>query len=415
MRPSDQERVGALFVMPRSSSSWIGSEALWVTVAGWSAAAKRHFGNAWVLTTDGICSPEQVLEFPNAKKTIPSFARRMGRWIPSTIKTLLKDLSLWRSRNRKDYPATTSPWGNTRLAFVWEQHDLFHGPGSKIAASLGVPLVLYVHAPVVWESSRWGVKRPGWGVVLEKLVESRSLRSADLVACVSSDVAAEVGNMGVAPGRIVVSPMSVDAEYFSSLHGDHSIRKRFNLEDKLVVGWTGSFRSFHGVKDLVRAFKLVAGMNRQARLLMVGDGPERKDAELLVDQLDLGKEVIFAGRVPFKEMPLYLCSFDVGVVSAANTDDFHYSPLKLREYMAAKCAVVAAAAGEVPKLFADRTELLLYQTGNVDSLSEKILSLLSDGELRNKIALSGFKRIMDKGTWDYELHQVLERLKPPRP
>ena len=54
----------SLFIMPRSSEARRGAEALWITVAGWAAAAERKFGKAYVLTTDRIATPTEVLKYP---------------------------------------------------------------------------------------------------------------------------------------------------------------------------------------------------------------------------------------------------------------------------------------------------------------------------------------------------------------
>src|SRR5262249_50714181 len=53
--------TGALFVMPRSPREWTDVAALWVTVAGWADAARRGLGAAWVVTPDGITTPDGVL------------------------------------------------------------------------------------------------------------------------------------------------------------------------------------------------------------------------------------------------------------------------------------------------------------------------------------------------------------------
>lgn len=405
-------KEGALFIMPRNSSAWRGAEALWITVAGWSAAAEKYYGNAWVVATDCIATPSEASHFPKVPGVInQAKVRQAGKWLPSVIITLLKDFALWRSRNRKTYSENSVPWTDTNVKFVWEQHDLFHGPGRNIARSLGVPFILYVHAPIVWEASRWGVKRPIWGKLLEYFFESRSMKNADLVACVSDEVSKKIQSMGIPSSKIIVSPMSVDADRFTVVKGDKSIRQKFGLENKVVIGWTGSFRGFHGLDGLVRSFQKVVLSRPDARLVLVGDGAEREAIERLVDYLQLRNAVIFSGRVPFEEIPFYVASFDVAIVSASSADNFHYSPLKLREYLAAECAVLAPRAGEIPKLFEDEKELVLYTVGSEAELSDKILRLINDPLLRRSIAEAGCKRVLETGTWDYELKKVLIQFK----
>jgi glycosyltransferase involved in cell wall biosynthesis len=208
-----------------------------------------------------------------------------------------------------------------------------------------------------------------------------------------------------------VSPMGVDASRFTSAHGDKTIRKKFNLEGKVVIGWIGSFRGFHGLEGLVHTFSKVLLVRPEARLLLVGDGAEREALEKLVARLQIQHAVIFTGRIQFVEMPLYVASFDIAIVSASSEDNFHYSPLKLREYLAAECAVLAPRAGEISDLFKEDEELLLYTVGNETELCEKIVRLINEPQLRKEIGQAGCRRVLANGTWDSQLKKILDHLK----
>ncbi|MFN3667350.1 MAG: glycosyltransferase [Sediminibacterium sp.] len=392
----------AIMIMPRPSTAWRSSVALWITAAGWAAAAERLFGNAWVITTDCVTGPKEVLTFP--AKGIKKSGNGLRKFLPSHLTTLVKDFMLWKGKNRKVY--ADAPWQDTNVQFVWEQHDLFCGPGYKLARKLGVPFVIYVHAPVVWESRRWGVNRPLWGKLLEQFSESISLRRADLVACVSFEVAEKLKEMGVNPNKIIVSPMAVDAHLFKNASVNSTIKEELKLEDKTIIGWTGSFRRFHGLEGVVRSFAQVVATRSDVYLLLVGDGPERSNIERLVSMLGIADHVLFSGHVPFKEMPMYITAFDIALVSASSAENFHYSPLKLREYMAASCAVVAPRAGEIVKLFSDERELLMYDVGNITELTFKLLKLINDPQLRKNLALKGNEWVLQNGTWDWELNRI---------
>ncbi len=65
--------------MPRSSRDWVGAEALWITAAGWSAAAQRRFGKAWVMTTDRIAAPEEVIHYPLGVNASAVVANKKGK------------------------------------------------------------------------------------------------------------------------------------------------------------------------------------------------------------------------------------------------------------------------------------------------------------------------------------------------
>jgi glycosyltransferase involved in cell wall biosynthesis len=404
----DNEKV-CVFIMPRSSRAWAGAEALWITAAGWSAAAQRRFGKAWVVTTDRIATPQEVLHYPLGKTSaVVSGKKGKWSWMPLFFKTFVKDILLWK-QTRNWNVINQKPWSNSDVAFVWQQHDLFSGPGRKLADELCVPLVTYVHAPVVWEAHKWGVKRYLWGWFLERFVEAPALKKSDLVACVSDEVAQKLESMGVERSRIMVSPMAVDPYLFQD-HQDPKLRNKLSLDNSLVIGWTGSFRSFHGLDHVVKAFADVHRHFSETKLLLVGDGSEREGIQQLVTDLKLNDAVVFAGRQPFASIPAYVSLFDIALVSARSAEGFHYSPLKLREYLAAGKPVLAPRAGEIPQLFRDEYHLKLYTAGNTEELADKLKELIKNKKVASTLAANGRKAALESSTWDVEVKKTIGRL-----
>ncbi len=272
----------AIFIMPRSSSAWLGAEAMWVSAAGWAEAARRKFGEAVVVTSDRIASPVEVLKYPLPPKQSGfkfAFGRKVFSFLPSFFKIFINDLLTW--KNSRDWEILAQ-FNNPEkdVAFVWEKHDLFTGPGYKLAQKLGVPFISYVHAPVVWEAKKWGVNRYSWGKYLERK-EAAALKKADYVAVVSDEVKKKIIEMGIEANRIFISPMAVDPMHFKEQEPCQieSNKKSLDLDGKFVIGWTGSFRSFHGINHVIKAFEEISGEFSQCVLLLVGDGLDKKDSE----------------------------------------------------------------------------------------------------------------------------------------
>lgn len=402
----------AIFIMPRTSSAWVGAEAVWITVAGWAAAAKNLLGEAQVVTMDRVASPAEVLDYPIRADydTNPEVRKKLGAMVPGFIRTVSKDLLQW--KNSRDWDIVEEIQANKEeVAFVWEQHDLFAGPGRKLADKYGVPLIVYVHAPVVWEAAKWGVNRSLWGYYLENFVEKSSLEKADLIAVVSENVKSKIVKMGVPAEKVLVSPMAVDPQLFEQgSERVENLRQNLGLEGKTVIGWTGSFRSFHGINYLIDAFARITRSHPDCRLLLVGDGQGRADAEAQVDSLGIRDKVVFTGRKPFREIPQYVSAFDMAVVSASNVSGFHYSPLKLREYLAAGKPVLAPNAGEVPHIFGNEVHLKLFEAGDVDSMVQGMEFYLDDPQTMQRIGERGQEFALSTSTWELELKKSLEQL-----
>jgi glycosyltransferase involved in cell wall biosynthesis len=396
-----------LFVMPRKSTAWQGAEAIWITVGGLAMAAERRFGNAWIITLDEIVRPAEIFGFPRAgfakKKSGPH--QYFKRFVPTLFSTFLKDILLWRTKSRYVAPENV-PWQGYDVQFVWQQHDFFDGPGRMLADSLKVPLITKVDAPLVWEAKRWGVQRPLWGKLIEKYAELNAFNKSDYLACVSQDVADKVMSMGVDQRKVFVSPMGVDPADFD-VSRDESLVKDLGLSGYTVIGWIGSFRKFHGVDTVVKAIAEVVKELKMVKLLLVGDGPARNEMEALVAALGLQSDVLFTGKIAFQQIPRHISLFDVAIVSAGNKLEFHYSPMKLREYMAAGKATIAPKAGEIPVKFSDHGHLLLYEVNDIADLAGKIKDLVTDNALRQRIAEGGYEYVVRTSTWDVEIERMV--------
>lgn len=413
MQHSDNNRY-ALFIVPRASTAWKGNEAGWITTSGWASAGKALWGDSRVVTTDGVFTPEESMLFPrgnhNVAPTRSSKGKIARKVVPEFVITGFKDWKLKRSKPQV-WPVETNALLNEKKAMmVWERHDLFSGPGRKLADRLNVPLVISVEAAAVWEAEKWGVKRPVWGKLLERYSEAASLKKADLVSCVSEEVRDKVIEMGVDPKKVIVSHNRVDSSVFNpGIKGEH-IKKQYNLEGKTVIGWTGSFRNFHGLDTVLAAFKTISEKHKDAVLMLVGDGLEYEKTNKLAEELGISDKVIFTGRKPFTEIPGYLANFDIALVSANSAEGFHYSPLKLREYLAMGKAVIAPRAGNLPELFKDGNDLVFYEAGNGDNLAVKMELLLKDVQLRQKLVTNAIAFFEKEGTWVHELKIVCDKL-----
>lgn len=392
--------ASALVVMPREVTAWPGAQALWITARGWAEAAARRFGAAWIVTPDGIWRPEEV---PRPLQPRAG-ARRLP--LPVTVATLAKDLRLRRRQASFRLP-DAGPWTGSRVALVWEHHDLFNEAGRPWATARGVPLVRYVHAPQVWEARKWGVRRPGWGTFLEA-GERRRLAGADLVACVSSSVRDRLTGLGVERSRIVISPMGVDAAAFTP--EGPTARSSLALDPAaVVVGWTGSFRSFHGLEHVLTAFRAAAAEEPGLHLLLVGDGPMRAELETRSLALGLADRVTFTGAVSHAAMPALLRAMDLAVVSSSAQGGFHYSPLKLREYAASGLPVVAPDEGELSEL-ATTAFVHLHPPGDPVGLAAALRRLAADPAARRAQGAAARAHAVAHWTWDARLSAVLGRL-----
>lgn len=406
----DADYAGAIFVQSRSRPRGAGPFAPLLTASGWASASQNRWGDGWVVTRDGVLSAAQA----QASATSQNDEVTLGRSsrLPDVAVTLVKDIrSAARCTFGRRHPGER-PWAHRRVPFVWQRHDPFDTTGIRIASELSVPLVMAVHALHVDEAAGWGVQRPVWGRWMRQYGELRLINRADLISCVSEEVASLVRD--ALPGRateVVVVANGIDrARFRRDESAGAETRKRLDIPPgAFVVGWHGSFRKFHGLDDLLRAYALARPQLPEARVLLVGHGSYRARLLALAEDLGIAGEVVSPGEVLFSEVPAYLSAMDAAVTLTDTPQHFHYSPLKLREYHSCGVPVIASRAGELQAL-RDREEALLVDTGDKASLASAMIDLSSDSGLRQRMVERGVA-LVARHSWSAKLDELLAHLR----
>jgi glycosyltransferase involved in cell wall biosynthesis len=399
--PETSPSAGAIFVLPVTTDAQWGPVAAWISTSGWAAAAERVLGGAWIVTPKGVLDVAAVRREATRTRGTTSGGSSYRRFVPTVAKTFLKDVREWR-RARGFEIDPTGPWSDpgTTVDFVWQRHELFHTAGVDLAHRLGVPSVLFVPAVLVWQAEQWSVHRPGWGRIVERWGEVPALHAADVVACGSEPVADEVLRLWVEPSRVIVTPTGVDLGLFAPSTDRARARRQLALHDEFVVGWVGSFRPFHAIDQLVAA---VTGT--EMVLVFVGDGPERRRIERLVEAA--GVRAVFTGTVAHVDLPHHLAAMDAAVV-LSNVDpsgSYHYSPLKVAEYLAAGVPAIVPSVGPLSARLHHGENALLYPPGDVARLRSELLRLSSDSELRARLR-EGALASAPNWAWDRQVERV---------
>lgn len=395
--------VAAVLVLPTTTVGQQGPVAALLSTAGWLAACRRVLGEAWLVTPGGTFEPDEARRMASRGELAPPANRPiLARALPDLVTTALKDVrQIFRGGSFQ--VDDDGPWSGRRIDFVWQRHELFHTAGVDLAERLGVPSVVFAPATQVWEASRWGVSRPGWGPLVERFGEHPTLRRATVVACGSDEVAEQAVRMGASPEALLVTPTGVDLPEVDRTAG-RSVRSKLGLGDGFVLGWMGSFRPFHAVHRLVEAVAGQPGVT----LLLVGDGPERASVQARAEEL--GVEAVFTGTVPHSAVADHLAAMDAAAVVAPDDGSFHYSPLKLAEYLVAGLPVVAPDVPSISSRVVSGTHLLLVPPTDRTALRDAVLLLRDDPGLRRAVGEAGRAEAQARWSWDDQVRRILDHL-----
>ena len=156
---------------------------------------------------------------------------------------------------------------------------------------------------------------------------------------------------------------------------DNSRRPEFAPHDEKILVHLSNFRPVKRVPDVVETFALVRE-KIPAKLLMIGDGPERATAEWMVRRKGLSRDVHFLGKQ--NQVQTLLSSADV-LLLPSQLESFGLAAL---EGMACGVPAVASRVGGIPEVITDGVEGYLVEVGEVRTMADRALDILTSAERR---------------------------------
>lgn len=296
---------------------------------------------------------------------------------------------------------------------LYERYNLFLLAGWLLKRRYKLPLLLEVNAPLAQERLSFGGLGLPW---LARWAEGLVWRGADVVLPVTHVLASHVMARGVPAERVVVIPNGINEAHFAAAPSPAQAKAALGWpDDALVLGFTGFVRDWHGV-DRVLQWLARSDTPQSARLLVVGDGPERANLERLARDLKLGDRVRFTGVVSRDQVPSYVASFDIALQPAVVP---YASPLKLFEYLALGKATVAPRQPNIEEVLIDRQNALLFDAQIPGAFEDALTLLCNDPVLRAQVAAGAAASISQLGlTWRSNAKRVAnmgELLKQGRP
>jgi glycosyltransferase involved in cell wall biosynthesis len=294
-----------------------------------------------------------------------------------------------------------------RYAFVVQKHRRFHDCGLRVARRGGVPFVLKIDALEVREEASWGVRRPLWGRIAEALGEVRLIHQADLVVPVSASLDAQLASLGVPPDQRLVLDNGVDLDHFSPGPPDDELRAKHDLGGRLVIGWVGSFRPFHGLALVPDIARMLRDCIPEAVLCLVGTGEMFDEISERIG--DLRDTVKLVGAVPHDRIADWIRTFDI-CLSLADPGPYPYSPLKLYEYMGCGRPVVAAAVDGVAERLHGGGGILVAP-GDAGAVVQAVGRLAAEPLVRERIGAEGRTTAERLGGWRSRAEKLINALR----
>ena len=250
-----------------------------------------------------------------------------------------------------------------------------------------------IHIPVVTTLHGTDITLVGRDVTFKPVV-TFSINQSDGVTAVSEDLRKSTYDHFEIKKDIRVIPNFIDQVRLSLKPKDH-FKKAIAPMGERILTHTSNFRKVKRTQDVMHIFKTVLE-KVPAKLLMVGDGPERVNCEQLCRSLGICEHVRFLGKQEAVEEILSVS--DLFLMPSAS-ESFGLAAL---EAMACKVPVVSSNTGGLPELNIDGVTGFLDAVGDVESMAQHAIHILEDDA---RLAL--FKENALKRAYEFDLNRIL--------
>ena len=211
-----------------------------------------------------------------------------------------------------------------------------------------------------------------------------SINESDAITAVSKNLREETYKSFAITKEIEVIYNFVDIKRFNKKPIDAFKKVIAPYHEKIVVH-ASNFRGIKRVPDVIKIFNRIR-KELPAKLLMIGDGPERPLAEEQVSQLGLEEEVRFLGKQ--EQMEEIFAVSDLFLLPS----EYESFGLAALEAMAAKVPVISTNAGGLPEINIQGKTGYLSDVGDTDKMSEDAIRLLKDETLLQELKQNAFEQ-----------------------
>jgi N-acetyl-alpha-D-glucosaminyl L-malate synthase BshA len=200
-----------------------------------------------------------------------------------------------------------------------------------------------------------------------------SINNSDVVTAVSENLRNDTLRLFDIKKDIEVIYNFIDFEKYPNIKDKDCKRIAIAEEDEKIIVHVSNFRPVKRIKDVITVFDKIQKV-MPAKLLLVGDGPERESADLQVKQLGIREKVLFLGNSD--EVNKILCYADLFLLPS-QTESFGLAAL---EAMAAKTPVISSNSGGLPEVNVHSVTGFTSNVGDTETMAKNAIYILEDDQ-----------------------------------
>ncbi len=221
-----------------------------------------------------------------------------------------------------------------------------------------------------------------------------SINKSDAVTSVSQSLKDDTLRLFDIKNEISVVPNFIDLSKYKTHFSDCQREFMANDSEKIITH-ISNFRKVKQIPDIIKIFYNIQ-KEIPAKLMMVGEGPEKKEAEQLCHKLDIAEKVVFFGNS--NEIDKILCFSDLFLLPSIS-ESFGLAAL---EAMASGVPVISSNTGGIPEVNIQGVSGFLSNVNDVEDMSKNAIYILSDSE-----RLKQFKMNAKQESQKFDIHNVV--------
>ena len=210
-----------------------------------------------------------------------------------------------------------------------------------------------------------------------------SINKSDIVTCVSKSLMEDTREFFGIKREIKVIPNFIDIDKYAKKHNLCQGNMLAQDDEKIIVH-VSNFRPLKRILDVLKIFEKI-NQKINSKLIMVGDGPDKKKAKDFLRKNNLKNKVIFLGKT--SEVDEILCSSDLFLLPSEK-ESFGLAAL---EAMALKVPVISTNTGGLKDLNINGNSGYTSDIGDIDSMAKNAIKILSDDSLEKKYRNQAFE------------------------
>ena len=283
--------------------------------------------------------------------------------------------------------------------------------GAKAAKALGIPSIYEIRG--FWHLTQ-STKREGYEdsdhFRMTERLEIETAKQSDYVFTITNALKDILVENGVDEHKISVLPNAVELEKFHVLERNKTLEKELGFQNKIVIGYIGSFVNYEGLDLLLEACSLLyKKLGDQFRVLLVGDGPMMSPLRKIARFLQIEDLITFTGRVDHDDVQDYYSLIDIAPLPRKGHKVCELvSPLKPFEAMASGKVVITSSVKALAEIIEHGHTGLVFEKDNSMDLAEKLESVISNSELRSTLGANARDWVVENHSWEIVSQRVVD-------